>query len=166
MKGLKTYFTFLNKNKMFTLVNMGGLSISLMFVLLIANMVSRQLSIDKEQPDASRIYAFGNEQYIGSHYLVGEILSTQYPEIEDWCAVSNLAYTGIYVLQETRKVFSDNRELWTMKRWNLCKGRGSGMIALSETLERRNDNETMHPTCCAADGGGHAAVLYVRLRQR
>ncbi len=104
MKGLKTYFTFLNKNKMFTLVNMGGLSISLMFVLLIANMVSRQLSIDKEQPDASRIYAFGNEQYIGSHYLVGEILSIQYPEIEDWCAVSNLAYTGTYVLQETRKV--------------------------------------------------------------
>lgn len=37
MKGLKTYFTYLHRNKLFTLVNVVGLSISLMFVLLIAN---------------------------------------------------------------------------------------------------------------------------------
>lgn len=38
MKGLKTYFTYLHRNKLFTLVNVAGLGISLMFVLLIANM--------------------------------------------------------------------------------------------------------------------------------
>ena len=42
MKGLKTYFTYLHRNKLFTLVNVAGLGISLMFVLLIANMVVRQ----------------------------------------------------------------------------------------------------------------------------
>lgn len=47
MKGLKTYFTFLQRNKLFTVVNVAGLSISLMFVLLIADMVTRQLSVDK-----------------------------------------------------------------------------------------------------------------------
>ncbi len=47
MKGLKTYFTFLQRNKLFTVVNVAGLSISLMFVLLIADMVTRQLSSDK-----------------------------------------------------------------------------------------------------------------------
>lgn len=48
MKGFQTYFTFLERNKLFTFVNVAGLSISLMFVLLIANMVTRQLTIDKD----------------------------------------------------------------------------------------------------------------------
>ena len=51
---MKTYFTFLERNKLFTLVNVAGLSISLMFVLLIANMVTRQLTVDKDLPDADR----------------------------------------------------------------------------------------------------------------
>ena len=51
MKGLKTYFTFLQRNKLFTVVNVAGLSISLMFVLLIADMVTRQLSVDKNLKD-------------------------------------------------------------------------------------------------------------------
>ena len=53
---MKTYFTFLERNKLFTFVNVAGLSISLMFVLLIANMVTRQLTVDKDLPDADRIY--------------------------------------------------------------------------------------------------------------
>ena len=44
MKRFKTYFTYLGRNKLFTLVNIGGLAISLMFVILIADMVSRQLT--------------------------------------------------------------------------------------------------------------------------
>ena len=32
MKGLKTYFTYLHRNKLFTLVNVAGLGISLMSV--------------------------------------------------------------------------------------------------------------------------------------
>lgn len=47
MKGLKTYFTYLHRNKLFTLVNVVGLGISLMFVLLIANMVVRQLTVGR-----------------------------------------------------------------------------------------------------------------------
>ena len=42
---MKTYFTFLERNKLFTFVNVAGLSISLMFVLLIANMVSPWIKI-------------------------------------------------------------------------------------------------------------------------
>ena len=52
MKRFQTYFTFLERNKLFTFVNVAGLSISLMFVLLIANMVTRQLTIDKDLKDA------------------------------------------------------------------------------------------------------------------
>lgn len=44
---MKTYFTFLQRNKLFTFVNVIGLSISLMFLLLITHMVTRQLTVDK-----------------------------------------------------------------------------------------------------------------------
>lgn len=94
MKGLKTYFTFLQRNKLFTVVNVAGLSISLMFVLLIADMVTRQLSVDKNLKDTDRICVFASENTAAGHYLLGEKLQSRYPEIEDWCA-----YTGNFGIQ-------------------------------------------------------------------
>ena len=87
MKGLKTYFTFLERNKLFTLVNVAGLGVSLMFVLLISDMVMRQLTVDKDLPDADRISVFANEHWAGGHYNLGDRLQSRYPEIEDWCAI-------------------------------------------------------------------------------
>lgn len=94
MKGLKTYFTFLHRNKLFTVVNIAGLSISLMFVLLIADMVTRQLSVDKNLKDTDRICVFASENTAAGHYLLGEKLQSRYPEIEDWCA-----HTGNFGIQ-------------------------------------------------------------------
>lgn len=87
MKRLKTYFTFLNRNKLFTFVNVAGLSISMMFVLLIANMVTRQLTVDKHVPDADRIYVLANEWNSGGHYQLGDRLKSRYPEIKDWSSI-------------------------------------------------------------------------------
>ena len=87
MKRLKTYFTFLNRNKLFTSVNVAGLSISMMFVLLIANMVTRQLTVDKDMKDADRTYVFTTDWGAGGHYQLGDRLQSRYPEIEEWCAI-------------------------------------------------------------------------------
>lgn len=89
MKGLKTYFTYLNHNKLFTLVNTIGLSVSLMFILLISNLVIRQFTIDKDMKDADRIMVFYNEKFAGGHYNLGTYMQSRYPEIEDWCAISD-----------------------------------------------------------------------------
>lgn len=88
MNGYKTYFKFLSRNKGFTLVNLAGLSISLMFVLLISNMVFRQLTVDKNMKDADRTYIMANEESASGHYNLGDKLQNRYPEIEDWCAMS------------------------------------------------------------------------------
>lgn len=90
MKILKTYFTFLGHNKLFTFVNVAGLSISLMFVLLIANMVMRQLTVDKDLPNVDHIYIFANDTGTGGHYNLGDRLQSRYPEIEDWCVLSTV----------------------------------------------------------------------------
>ena len=91
MKGLKTYFTYLHRNKLFTLVNVAGLGISLMFVLLIANMVVRQLTVGSDIKDIEHIYVLSNEEYSASNYLVGERLANRYPEMADWCGYSLLS---------------------------------------------------------------------------
>ena len=85
---MKTYFTFLQRNKLFTFVNVIGLSISLMFFLLISHMVTRQLTVDKDMKDADRTYVLASEIWAGGHILLGDKLQSRYPEIEDWCAVS------------------------------------------------------------------------------
>ncbi len=104
MKGLKTYFTYLHRNKLFTLVNVAGLGISLMFVLLIANMVVRQLTVGSDIKDIEHIYVLSNEEYIASNYLVGERLANRYPEMADWCAVNAEACnSGSYAVIDNRK---------------------------------------------------------------
>jgi putative ABC transport system permease protein len=104
MKGLKTYFTYLHRNKLFTLVNVAGLGISLMFVLLIANMVVRQLTVGSDIKDIEHIYVLSNEEYSASNYLVGERLANRYPEMADWCAVNAEACnSGSYAVIENRK---------------------------------------------------------------
>lgn len=107
MKGLKTYFTYLHRNKLFTLVNVAGLGISLMFVLLIANMVVRQLTVGSDIKDIEHIYVLSNEEYSASNYLVGERLANRYPEMADWCAVNAEAYkSGSYAVIDNRKPVS------------------------------------------------------------
>ena len=56
---MKTYLTFLSRNRLFTLVNVLGLSVSLMFVLLIGDMVVRELTVGQ---DAERAGIFLNRR--------------------------------------------------------------------------------------------------------
>ena len=84
----KSYFTYLGRNRLFALVNVLGLSVSLMFVLIITDMVIRQLTVDKDIKDVERIYVLTSERFATSHYIVGRNLDGRYPAMEDWCIVS------------------------------------------------------------------------------
>ena len=75
-----------------------------MFVLLIANMVVRQLTVGSDIKDIEHIYVLSNEEYSASNYLVGERLANRYPEMADWCAVNAEACnSGSYAVIENRK---------------------------------------------------------------
>ena len=75
----KSYFTYLGRNRLFALVNVLGLSVSLMFVLLITDMVIRQLTVDKDIKNVERIYVLTSERFATSHYIVGRNLEGRYP---------------------------------------------------------------------------------------
>lgn len=60
---LKSFFKFLGRNKGYTAIDLFGLSVSLMFVILIATYVTGELMTDRYHEKADRIYVLGNGEY-------------------------------------------------------------------------------------------------------
>ena len=56
---IKSYITFLSRNKVYTAINVFGLSVSLMFVMLIGVYVWQEYRVDKQHSKAERIYTLG-----------------------------------------------------------------------------------------------------------
>ena len=84
----RSFFNFLGRNKLYTAINIFGLSLSLMFVILIADYTVRQLTVDSFHSKAGRIYVVSNENTVASAYFLQKHLLDRYPEIEATCAVS------------------------------------------------------------------------------
>jgi putative ABC transport system permease protein len=117
---LKTAFRNLLKNKGFTALNGLGLTLGIATCLLIVFYVMDELSYDKYNENASRIYRInnmikfgGNENtYAGSPAQAGPTLKNEFPEIEH--EVRLIKSDGIQVkkdnqyIQEDHAVFADS----------------------------------------------------------
>ncbi|MDR1337003.1 MAG: ABC transporter permease, partial [Tannerella sp.] len=90
----------------YTFINVFGLSVSLMFVILIAVYTVQELSVDTFQEKGDRIYLLTGENSPGSAYRLGERLQERYPEIEKVCAVVS-SQKGLPVTIDGRKVKAD-----------------------------------------------------------
>lgn len=84
---MKTFHRFLQKNKLYSCINIFGFAVSLAFVILIADFTLRQLTTDNFHVNKEQIYLLGNENYAGTGYWIGERLQSRYPEIEEYCRV-------------------------------------------------------------------------------
>lgn len=84
----KSFFKFLSRNKTYTAIDIFGLSVSLMFVLLIAVYSVQELSTDKYHEKGDRIYVLSSEANTGSAYKLAYRLQERYPEIEKVCPVA------------------------------------------------------------------------------
>lgn len=100
----KSFFKFLSRNAGYTAIDVFGLSVSLMFVILIAVYTVQELSVDKDQAKSERIYALGTEDMIGGHWKLKNHLMSRYPEIEEIAPVV-MDYSGkpVEVREETMK---------------------------------------------------------------
>lgn len=84
---IRSWLTFLSRNRLYTAVNFIGLALALAFVLLVADYTARQLTVDSYQTKADRIYAVCSEESVASGYYLQKYLRDRYPEIESTCAV-------------------------------------------------------------------------------
>lgn len=94
---LKTFFTFLSKNKLYTAIEVFGLSVSLMFVVLIAIYTAQELSVDQFHTKADRIFIIGSEDTPATGPAIAYKLKERYPEIEKVCPVVLLNKVGDYM---------------------------------------------------------------------
>ena len=85
---IRSWLTFLSRNRLYTAVNFIGLALALAFVLLVADYTARQLTVDSYQTKADRIYAVCSEETVASGYYLQKYLRDRYPEIESTCAVA------------------------------------------------------------------------------
>lgn len=92
---LKSYLTFLSRNKAYTLINMLGFSLSLMFVIIITLYTEQEFGVDKSIDNAHRIYSVcmgsgdsGGKTAEGTGWRIQQTLKNAFPDIEMTCAVT------------------------------------------------------------------------------
>ena len=56
---MKSYFKFLLKNKLYSIVELVGLSVALGFVILLMTYATTEFSVGDHQPKSREIYAIG-----------------------------------------------------------------------------------------------------------
>lgn len=104
---IKSFLKFLSRNKGYTAIDVFGLSVSLMFVILIAVYVERELNIDKQQANYDRIVIVGNESFLESAVPVPYWLEERYPEIEKVCPVITDQGKGKQLFYGDKKLTAD-----------------------------------------------------------
>ena len=82
---MKSYLRFLSRNKLYTTIEVVGLSVALAFVLIIGSYVWQEYSISRENPDYERIYIPTQSMPYG----IFEPMKEQIPEIEEFTLVNS-----------------------------------------------------------------------------
>ena len=90
---MKSYLKFLSRHRLFTIINIVGLCLSMAFLLLLGDLIYRQTTVENYQTRGERTFAIGNENFMMSHFRVGQKLQDRFSEIEDWCSISGMGAT-------------------------------------------------------------------------
>jgi len=101
---IKSFLKFLGKNKAYTVIDVFGLSVSLMFVILISIYTVQELSVDKFQEHGDRIYAVAYEEGVVTGVPVAYRLQERYPEIERVCPVISNNFNSMIVWANDKKM--------------------------------------------------------------
>ena len=84
---MKSYFRFLSRNKLYTLINVVGLVVSLMFIILLGDYTWRQYSIDSWHKQAERIVLVGDQSNFFMWPQAADDIKARCPEVEQTCCV-------------------------------------------------------------------------------
>ena len=85
---LKKYLKQLGQNKFYTLINIFGFAVSLMFVILLTVYIQQELSVDTFNVKKDRIYRLTRENWSGYPPPMGQWLMDKYPDIENYTRLS------------------------------------------------------------------------------
>ena len=98
---MKSYLRFLSRNKLYTAIEVVGLSIALAFVVFIATFVAGELGYDKELRNTDNIYVGHEEDFCIMSYTVGDIIAYEFPEVEEVCRFLSTSILGGLAMEKT-----------------------------------------------------------------
>ena len=78
---MKSYLRFLSRNKLYTAIEVVGLSLAMTFVIIFTCYVKQQFAVNTHYPDSDNIYLAGIDQQTYSYYDMAEELEAGIPEI-------------------------------------------------------------------------------------
>ncbi len=84
---MKSFFRFLSRNKLYTLINIAGLVVSLMFIILMGDYTWRQYSIDSWHKHADQIVLIGSQDNFFMWPQAATDIKAMCPEVEQTCCV-------------------------------------------------------------------------------
>lgn len=99
---MKSYLKFLSRHRLFTIINIVGLCLSMAFLLLLGDLIYRQTTVENYQTRGERTFVVGNEIFMMSHFRIGQKLQDRFSEIEDWCSISGINVTFTIKGQEAK----------------------------------------------------------------
>ena len=105
---MKSYLKFLSRNKAYTVINIAGLVVSLMFIILMGDYTWRQYSIDSWHEHADRIYLTGSDEDFFMWPQTAEEIKAMCPEVEQTCCVISQQGRIKYGEREAKGKGSDN----------------------------------------------------------
>lgn len=103
---MKSFFNFLKNNKLYTLIEVVGMSIALAFIIFIATFVTSQLTRDSEVK-GKNIYVSRSERMFIGCGTIKEQLEGRFAEVQDICRLFD---TEIFGGIEMSMRYADNNE--------------------------------------------------------
>ena len=103
---INSYLTFLSRNKAYTAINVFGLSVSLMFVVLIGLYYEHETGVDQQIPDKERVvlvHPAKIENYVeqsGTSREIIPLLRKQLPQIQSACALFSMTNRHVQFAQD------------------------------------------------------------------
>lgn len=92
-----TYLRFLSRNKLYTFIEVFGLSVALGFVILLASYARTEFSVGAKQPLSQRLYVVGAGDSFGMTLGTSEEFFPSIPEIKGWTRICDGGNADIMV---------------------------------------------------------------------
>ena len=97
---INSYLTFLSRNKAYTAINVFGLSVSLMFVILIGLYYEHETGVDQQIPDKERVVLVHPDEQSGTSRGIIPLLRKQLPQIQSACALVSMTNRHVQFAQD------------------------------------------------------------------
>ena len=101
---MKSYVTFLSRNKLYTAIQFFGLSVALGFVILLAAYARTEFSVGASHPYAKEMYAVGYGESVGMTLGMGPEFFPSMPEVKEWTRLERSGQNDVQVGEDYYEV--------------------------------------------------------------